>query len=170
MTPTTLTAHKPRQQPQHRGRWLAGRWLRRVAVRLHRDDGVAAVWILLTVPVVAVAVGFVLDTSTAVYGWNTAHDQAASAARAGAQQINLDLYRRTGAIELDPAAATQAAQAYLSTLGAAGTATATTTTVTVAVTRTTTNQMLSLVGVDSFTEHATVAARPLHAVIGGPAP
>ncbi len=116
----------------------AGAWLRRVAARLRRDDGVAAVWILLTVPVVAVAVGFVLDTSTAVYGWNTAHDQAASAARAGAQQINLDLYRRTGTIELDPAAATQAAQAYLSTLGAAGTATATTTTVTVQVTRTTT--------------------------------
>jgi Flp pilus assembly protein TadG len=168
MTPTSLPVRMPRRGRLLLARWLAGPWWR-LAVRLRRDDGVAAVWILLTIPVVAVAVGFVLDTSTAVYGWNTAHDQAASAARAGAQQINLDLYRRTGTIELDPAAAAQAAQAYLSTLGATGTATATTTTVTVQVTRTTTNQMLSLVGVDSFTEHATVTARPLHAV-GGPAP
>ena len=170
MTPAMRRPHRqPRRRTRLSARLPAGAWLRRVAGRLRRDDGVAAVWILLTVPVVAVAVGFVMDTSTAVYGWNTAHDQAASAARAGAQQINLDLYRRTGTIELDPAAATAAAQAYLNTLGAAGTATATTTTVTVQVTRTTTNQMLSLVGVDTFTEHATVTARPLHNA-GGPAP
>jgi Flp pilus assembly protein TadG len=171
---TTLTRRRPdpgRHGRTRRRRWPLRRpWLRgRLAARLRRDDGVAAVWILLTVPVVAIAVGFVLDTSTAVYGWNSAHDQAASAARAGAQQINLDLYRRTGTIQLDPPAATAAAQAFLSTLGATGTVTATITTVTVTVTRTTANQMLSLVGVSSFTEHATVTARPLHGV-AGPAP
>ena len=163
-----MTATHPIRCGRRPPRARRGRWWTLFA-RLRRDDGVAAVWVLLCVPVVAVAVGFVLDTSTAVYGWNTAHDQAASAARAGAQQIDLDLYRRTGTIELDPAAATQAAQAYLTSLGANGTATATTATVTVVVTRTTPNQMLSLVGVDSFTEHATVTARPLHGV-DGPAP
>jgi Flp pilus assembly protein TadG len=62
----------PRQPRRPRQRVGAG--------RLRRDDGVAAVWILLSVPVVAIAVGFVLDVGTAVYGWNAAHDQAASAA------------------------------------------------------------------------------------------
>jgi Flp pilus assembly protein TadG len=164
---TGRPAHPSRPQPQRW--WWATRWWRGLAARLRRDDGVAAVWILLSVPVVAIAVGFALDTSTAVYGWNAAHDQAASAARAGAQQIDLGLYRRTGVIQLDPAAATRAGQAFLAAIGATGTVTATITTVTVIVTRTTPNQMLSLVGVDSFTEHATATARPLHGVVG-PAP
>jgi Flp pilus assembly protein TadG len=163
----TAATHPNPSNGRHRALWRR-RW-RALSRGLRRDDGVAAVWVLLCVPVVAIAVGFVLDTSTAVYGWNTAHDQAAAAARAGAQQIDLDRYRRTGTIQLDPGAATQAAQAYLTTLGATGSATATVDTVTVVVTRTTPNQLLSLVGVDSFTEHATVTARPIHGV-DGPAP
>jgi Flp pilus assembly protein TadG len=144
--------------PQTHRRGQPARW--------RPDDGIATVWLLLCVPFMIVAIGFVLDVSTAVYGWNGAHDQAAQAARAGAQQIDLGLYRRTGAIHLDPAAAIQAAQTFLSQVGATGTVTATPDTVTVAVTRTTANQLLTLVGVASFTEHAEVTARAVHGIVG----
>jgi hypothetical protein len=38
--------------------------------------------------------------------------------------------------------------------------------VTVSVTHTTGTQLLRLVGVTSFTEHATATARPLHGIVG----
>jgi Flp pilus assembly protein TadG len=155
--PSTRDTRRARVRPVRRWSWRG------------RDDGVATVGLLLSVVAVIVAGGFVWDVAHAVRGWNTAHDQAAQAARAGAQRIDLNLYRRIGTIQLDPAAATQAAQAFLTMVGGTGTATATLTTVTVTVTRTTTNDFLGLVGIGTFTEHATVTATPLHGV-AGPAP
>ena len=137
--------------------------------RWRRDDGVATVAVLLSVVTVVVAAGFVWDVFHALRGWNTAHDQAAQAARAGAQRIDLALYRDAGTIQLDPTAAVAAADQFLTLVGATGTASATVTTVTVTVTTTTTNAFLGLVGVGSFTEHATASATPLHGVVG-PAP
>jgi Flp pilus assembly protein TadG len=134
--------------------------------RLGRDDGVATAGMLLAIPAVVIAIGFVLDVGVAIRGWNTAHDLAASAARAGAQQIDLGLYRQTGVIQLDPQAAADASNAFLAAAGATGTASVTGDAVTVTVTRTTPTQLLNLVGVGSFTEHATATARPLHGVVG----
>ncbi|GAA5197438.1 hypothetical protein GCM10023322_68700 [Rugosimonospora acidiphila] len=134
-----------------------GRWWR-------RDDGVAAAWTLLTIPIALIALGLVLDTGTGIQAWNTDRNHAADAARTGAQQIDLARYRQTGTIQLDPAAAAAAARAYLATVGATGTATATVTTVTVTVTSTTPTQLLNLAGVRTLHEQATQTATPLHGV------
>lgn len=53
----------------------------------------------------------------------TARRDAAEAARAGAQQLDIDHLRATGELRLDPGDAVAAAEAYLLAAGATGTAT-----------------------------------------------
>jgi hypothetical protein len=64
----------------------------------------------------------------------TGRDVAANAARAGAQEIDLTMLRRTGRTTLDPGRATAAAQAYLAKAGVEGRVTVNARSVTVAVT------------------------------------
>jgi Flp pilus assembly protein TadG len=139
-----------------------------MTARVHPADdrGIATVWMVIIVPVMLLAIGLVLDGGLAARDWNTTHNQAAAAARTGAQQINLDLYRRTSRIELNPAAARQAATAYLDAAGLTGAVTATPTDVTVTLTHTTRTQLLALIGIRTLTEHADATATPLSAVTG----
>jgi Flp pilus assembly protein TadG len=139
---------------------------RTALVRCGDDQGIATVWMVVLVPVMLLAIGLVLDGGIAARDWNTAHNQAAAAARTGAQQINLDLYRRTSRIQLDPAAARRAATAYLAAAGLTGTVTATPGEVTVTVTHITRTQLLALIGVRTLTEHADATATPLSGVTG----
>jgi len=103
-------------------------------------------------------VGLALDPGEAFAAKIRAIGEADEAARAGAQQIDLTVYRTTGAIQLDPAAAEQAAQQYLTTEGVSGTATATTTEVTVTITTVYRTQLWQLIGVDSIPVHASGSA------------
>ena len=135
-------------------------------ISLRDDRGAATAWMLILIPVVLAAIGFVCDAGLAIRDWNTAHSQAAAAARAGAQQINLAGYRSGGRLRLDPAAAKAAAIGYLHAAQLSGTVAATTTTVTVTVTHTTRTQLLGLIGINTLTETATVTATPLHGVTG----
>jgi Flp pilus assembly protein TadG len=138
-----------------------------IALARPRDDsGMATVWMVILVPVMLLTIGLVLDGGLAARDWNTTHNQAAAAARTGAQQLNLTVYRQTSHIELDPAAARQAATRYLTAAGLTGTVTATTTTVIVTVTHITHTQLLGLIGIPTLTEHATAAATPLSGVTG----
>lgn len=73
--------------------------------------------------VAVVAVGLIMVTGMAYDGGQivaaqaTARDLAASAARAGAQEVDLDRLRSTGDAMLDPERATAAAQAFLAKAG-----------------------------------------------------
>ena len=73
--------------------------------------------------VAVVALGLIMVTGMAYDGGQivaaqaTARDLAASAARAGAQEIDLDRLRSTGEAMLDPERATTAAQAFLAKAG-----------------------------------------------------
>lgn len=76
--------------------------------------------------VAVVAVGLIMVTGMAYDGGQivaaqaTARDLAASAARAGAQEVDLDRLRSTGDAMLDPDRATAAAQAFLAQAGFTG--------------------------------------------------
>lgn len=76
--------------------------------------------------VAVVAVGLIMVTGMAYDGGQivaaqaTARDLAASAARAGAQEVDLDRLRTTGDAMLDPDRATTAAQAFLAQAGFSG--------------------------------------------------
>jgi hypothetical protein len=113
--------------------------------------------IVMVTAMIAVA-GLVLDGGLAVAAKVRAVSIAQSAARAGAQAIDLERYRRTGEIRIDVARATAAAQDWLHRAGATGTVHATPRDVRVEVAATAPTQLLSLVGVDSLTVHATATA------------
>lgn len=80
--------------------------------------------------------GMAYDGGQVIAAHNAARNDAERAARAGAQQIDLDHLRATNEPRLDPAAAEAAALEYLERAGATGTATASGTSITVTVTRT----------------------------------
>lgn len=85
--------------------------------RLVRDDQRGAISALVVTMVVALMVmaGLVVDGGNAINARAKITDDAEQAARAGANQIDVDLLRSTGKVRIDEAAAKQAAQTYLTT-------------------------------------------------------
>lgn len=77
--------------------------------------------------------GLAYDGGQIVAAQGTARDIAANAARAGAQEVDLDELRATGNAQLDPEAAAAAAEAYLADTGHEGTVDVAGPTVTVTV-------------------------------------
>jgi len=102
--------------------------------------------------------GLVLDGGLAVAAKARAVDVAQAAARAGAQELDLAVYRQAGEVRLDVARATAAAQGFLAQSGATGTVTATPVRVTVNVTSQAQTQLLPLIGIGTLTVHATATA------------
>lgn len=90
--------------------------------------------------VAVVAVGLIMVSGMAYDGGQivaaqaTARDLAASAARAGAQEVDLDRLRSTGDAILDPDRATAAVQAFLAQAGFSGTTRVAASSITVTVT------------------------------------
>jgi hypothetical protein len=130
------------------------------------DSGrVSAFVVVISLALFAVA-GLVLDAGLALAAKVQALDSAQAAARAGAQQLDLNLYRTRNVVQLDPAKAAAAARGWLAAAAVPGEATATTTTVTVTVHRTTNTQLLTIVGITSLHVSATATATPVHGVTG----
>lgn len=113
--------------------------------------------------------GLVLDGGLALSADLRALNQAQAAARAGAQQLDLAVYRATGAVRLDPADARAASYDYLAALDVRASVTVAGDTVTVTVRRTQPTQILSLVGIDTFQVSATASADAVRGVTA-PAP
>ena len=109
---------------------------------------VTAFVVIFTLALLAMA-GLVLDGGLALAAKVQAIDDAQAAARAGAQAIDIPLYRTTGQITLNPQAAVADAERYLAASGHTGT-------VTVSVTQPT--QILSIVGIDSIGVSGTGSA------------
>lgn len=122
---------------------------RRPSRRTERGQ-VIALLVVVTVGLIAIA-GLVDDGGRALSARTRALDEAQAAARTGAQQINLTLLRQNGSVELEAAAATRAANDYLSTTGDSGLAAVSGDTVHVTVTVSVATQILGAFGVRTLT-------------------
>ncbi|MFE9690667.1 pilus assembly protein TadG-related protein [Micromonospora sp. NPDC005806] len=137
----------------------------RLLRRLRDDDrGQVTPWTIAGVLIVLILAGLVLDLGLGMSDKVRVLDLAQAAARAGAREIDLNTYRRTGTVQLDPTQAATAARAFLAQAGVPGTATASTTTVTVTITTRRPTQLLTLVGITSLPVSATATATPLTGV------
>jgi Flp pilus assembly protein TadG len=136
------------------------RRLRALPGRRRPDQGSATIWAIAMVVVVLLLAGAVLDGGNAMAARIKALDLAQEAARAGANQIDLNALRNQGVVRLDPTRAHTAAQDFLTRAGVTGTVTATAVQVTVTVTRSQPTLILQLVGVGSIPMTATAHAVP----------
>ena len=118
-----------------------------------------------------VAVGLVMVAGMAYDGGQivaaqaTARDLAGSAARAGAQEVDLDRLRSTGDATLDPDRATAAAQAFLAQAGFTGTMRVSGPSITVTVS---VRQPMRILPVPDRTVTATDTATALNEEATGP--
>ena len=98
-------------------------WTRR---RARGDQGQVTAFVAVITLALMLVAGLVLDAGLALSAKVQALDLAHAAARAGAQELDLALYRTTGQASLDPARAVAAADGWLAAAGAQGEASATT--------------------------------------------
>ncbi|RSD16315.1 pilus assembly protein TadG-related protein [Amycolatopsis eburnea] len=128
------------------------------------EDGQVSAFVVVLMLGLLVLAGLGLDGGLALAAKVRATGQAESAARAGAQAIDLAAYRATGAVRLVPEEADDLARRYLASVGATGTVTATADAVTVTVTISQRTQLLSLIGIPSIDAHGSGAAHPQRGV------
>ena len=111
---------------------------------------------------IVVLIAAVVFAGGVIFGARThGYDLAQQAARAGAQHIDLNVYRTSGVLRLDPVPAATAAKQFLTAGGATGTVTVTAAQITVTATRRQPTPMLSPFGVDTVTVTATATATPV---------
>lgn len=132
----------------------------RWAVWWRAEQGQLSAFVLVLLVALLALAGLSLDGGLALASKVRAGGAAESAARAGAQGLDLATYRATGALRLDPVLARELAQRYLASIGATGTVAIAGDTVTVEVTAIYRTQLLSLVGVEDIHTHGHAAAHP----------
>jgi len=113
-----------------------------------REAGMVTAFVVIFTVALLVMAGLVLDGGLALSAKVRAIDDAQAAARAGAQAINIPLYRATGQVTLNPTEASADAEQYLAQAGQSGTVTVNGDQVTVTITVTQRTQLLSLAGID----------------------
>jgi len=122
------------------------------------DEGQATAFSVVMSSALLLLAAFVLDVGSALAERSAALHTAQEAARVGAQQIDLALYRAEGTVTLEPEQATAAAEDHLDGAGMDGTATAQGETVTVTAHTTATFTLLPL---PERTASGTASATPL---------
>jgi Flp pilus assembly protein TadG len=145
-------------------RWHSSWWRRRISWWRADEGRVSAFVVVLTLGILTLA-GLTLDGGLALAAKVEANGQAEAAARAGAQAIDLTVYRTNNQLQLMPAQAVANAQSYLAAVGASGTVTVSGDTVTVTVTASQNTQLLGMVGISSLTVHGTGSAHPQRGVV-----
>lgn len=129
------------------------------------DEGRVTAFVVVLVTGILALAGLTLDGGLALAAKVEANGQAEAAARAGAQAIDLAVYRASNRLQLVPAQAVANAQNYLASLGASGTVTVSGDTVTVTVTASQPTQLLGLVGISSLSVHGAGSAHPQRGVL-----
>ena len=115
------------------------------------ESGMVTAFVVVFTLALLVMAGLVLDGGLALSAKVQAIDDAQAAARAGAQAIDIPLYRATGQITLDPTQAAADAERYLAQSGHPGTVTVSGDQVSVTVTISQPTQLLSLAGIGHIT-------------------
>lgn len=124
------------------------------------DAGQITAFVVVMMAALILLAGLVLDGGLTLDDRERALAEAQEAARAGAQAINLAIYRQDGNLVLDPPQAVADAHAYLAGIGASGTVRAVGNLVTVTVSITQPMQILDAAGLSAITVHATASAVP----------
>jgi hypothetical protein len=124
------------------------------------DAGQITAFVVVMMAALILLAGLVLDGGLTLAARERALGEAQEAARAGAQAINLAVYRQDGKLVLAPGEAVADARAYLAGIGASGAASVTGNVVTVTVTIVQPMQILDAAGLSAITVHATAAATP----------
>jgi Flp pilus assembly protein TadG len=124
------------------------------------ERGSATLWMVFATVIVFAVCGLVFDGGALINGKQQAINDAAAAARAGAQGIDVASVYDPGPHQLDPAEAIRRAQAFLDAQGWTGTVTATPTQVTVTITRIQHLTFLQTFGLGDRTIDGTATARP----------
>jgi hypothetical protein len=123
-------------------------------------------FVVIFVAALLALTGLILDGGLALGAKVRATGQAEAAARAGAQAIDLAVYRGNGTVRLMPDQAVASAQSYLASVGATGAVTVAGDTVTVTVTAVHFTQLLGLVGVSQLQVQGVGSAHPQGGVAG----
>ena len=101
--------------------------------RARSEQGSVSALVAVVATGLVMVAGLAYDGGQIVTAQATARDLAANAARAGAQEVDLEELRATGQAALDIDAATQAAEDYLARTGHLGTVTVNGPSITVSV-------------------------------------
>jgi len=128
------------------------------------EGGQITAFVVVMVAALILCAGLVIDGGLTLAAKVRATDGAQAASRAGAEQINVAVYRASGDIVLDTAQATSAAQRYLAITGDRGTVSVIGDTVTVTVEATQQTQILDLAGIRSLSVSATASANAVRGI------
>lgn len=136
--------------------------------RIRRDErGSVSVWMVMATFALVLIVGIAVDLGGQVHAKQRAHDIAAEAARAGANQLTAQDAMRGTQTSIDPAKARSAALAYVAASGYTGSATLTgDTLIQVTVTGTYRPVFLGAAGVGPTLVTATASARLVRVLNG----
>lgn len=99
-----------------------------------QDRGSVTAFVVVLATGLLMVAGMAYDGGAVLTAHAQARSHAAKAARAAAQEIDVELLRSTGRVELDPVAAAAAGDGYLAAVGASGSVTVEGDTATVTVT------------------------------------
>jgi hypothetical protein len=136
-----------------------------VTLTIRGEDGSISAFVAVVAVGLVMVAGMAYDGGQIVAAQATARDLAGSAARAGAQEVDLDRLRSTGDATLDPDRATAAAQAFLAEAGFTGTMRVTGPSITVTVS---VRQPMRILPVPDRTVTATDTATALNEKATGP--
>ena len=134
--------------------------------RGHGEEGMVTAFVVIFVFALLLLAGLVIDGGLTLAARVQAIDEAQAAARAGAQAINLPLFRTTGQVELNPTQAQQEAEAYLASTGHLGNVRVVGNEVEVSVSITQRMQILGIGGIGSLTVTGHGNASPVEGVQG----
>jgi Flp pilus assembly protein TadG len=102
--------------------------------RISNDEGSVTAFVAIVAIALVMVAGMAYDGGQVIAAHSRARSDAAKAARAGAQEIDITTLRSSGDTVLDARTAESAALAYLADVGATGTVTVDGPTITVTVT------------------------------------
>lgn len=136
-----------------------------MTLTIRGEDGSISAFVAVVAVGLVMVAGMAYDGGQIVAAQATARDLAGSAARAGAQEVDLDRLRSTGDATLDPDRATAAAQAFLAEAGFTGTMRVTGPSITVTVS---VRQPMRILPVPDRTVTATDTATALNEKATGP--
>jgi hypothetical protein len=130
------------------------------------DDGAIAAFVLLVLVGLVALLGLVVDGGAALTARQAAEAEAEQAARAGAGAVSVDALR-SGYVQIDPVAATAAAERFTVASGHPGTASVAGGVVTVRISYLVATDVLGIVGVDRMRVSAVASAVDVNGVVRG---